>query len=70
MSQSDLDDDSSVKIASHDSQSDNDVSASQELGEHLDEMTALEPGAATRKMQQLAIDIYESTPKIVECKSF
>jgi len=31
-------------------------------------MKALEPGAASRKMQQLAIEIYESTPKIVECK--
>jgi hypothetical protein len=37
--------------------------------EHFDEMMALEPGAAGRKMQQLAIEIYESTPKIVECKS-
>jgi hypothetical protein len=37
--------------------------------EEKDHIAALEPGAAGRKMQQLAIEIYESTPKIVERKS-
>jgi hypothetical protein len=42
---------------------------SDHLDEERDHIPALEPGAAGRKMQQLAIEIYESTPKIVERKS-
>lgn len=36
--------------------------------ERKDHVKALEPGAAGRRMQQLAMEIYDSTPKIVERK--